>query len=345
MMINFFNTGLDAESVAKRLRARPGKMEVFALGMTICLSAYFVFLAHTGQYFPYDYMNYRNAAFGDPSFYYYGYWFLPFFQLLGVLPDGLQLVIYFMLNILAVWFAVRVFGGKTAPLLFGYQMLYGLYFGQLTGIIVGGLALFWYGMVNRRFYLAGLGLLIACTKIQTGLPITITLWLIAPLSWRERLQILIIPIIAVVASFAIYGFWPLEVLYRVTTGNPPNDWGSVSLWRLFGPSVLALWLPTIMLPFTRVRRMMAVMATTAIALPYFQQADLITLFVFPTGWFPLAGNIGLLFPFVKFTALQAIAVVPSTMYLWLIGSEALKLLRSRMEKLSPSSLAKPEIQS
>lgn len=319
----------DKASLFRRLRARPGKMELFALGMTLCLSAYFVFLAHQGEYFPYDYLNYRNAALGDPSFYYYGYWFLPFFRLLSLFPNELQLLIYFLLNIFAVWFAARVFGGNAAPLLFGYQMLYGLYFGQLIGIVVGGLALFWYGMATRRFYLAGLGLLIACTKFQTGLPIAITLWLIAELSWRERLQVLVIPIFGVLLSIVLYGLWPLDVLYRVTAGNPPNDWGSVSLWRWFGPSVLLLWLPTIMLRLPPLRRMMAVITTSAIALPYFQQTDLITLFVFPLGWFPLIGNIGLLFPFIKFEALQAIVVVPTAIYIWLIGSAAITIIRAR----------------
>jgi hypothetical protein len=57
----------DRARLLQRLRARPAKMELFALGMTLCLSVYFVFLAHQGEYFPYDYLNYRNAALGDPS--------------------------------------------------------------------------------------------------------------------------------------------------------------------------------------------------------------------------------------------------------------------------------------
>lgn len=326
----------DSASLSRRLCARPAKTELFALGMTLCLSAYFVFLAHQGEYFPYDYLNYRNAALGDPSFYYYGYWFLPFFRLLSLFSNELQLLIYFLLNILAIWFAARVFGGNAAPLLFGYQMLYGLYFGQMTGIVVGGLALFWYGMANHRFHLAGFGLLIACAKFQTGLPIAITLWLFAQISWRERLQVLVVPIVGVVLSIAAYGLWPLDILYRVTAGNPPNDWGSVSLWRWFGPPVLLLWLPTIMLPFPPVRRMMAVIATSAIALPYFQQADLITLFVFPLGWFPLAGNIGLLFPVLKFTALQSIVLVPAVIYAWLIGGAVIAVIRPRVALFTSS---------
>ena len=89
--------------------------------------------------------------------------------------------------------------------------------------------------------------------------------------------------------------------------------------------------------------MMAVVATSAIALPYFQQADLITLFVFPMGWFPLTGNIGLLFPFIKFQALQAIVVVPAAIYIWLIGSAAITIIRPRLAMYTSSPSVKADL--
>lgn len=317
-MNRVINLPLTPQDINHRLRARFSLLEIFALGMTICLALYFVYLAHVGSYFPYDYMNYRNAALGDPSFYYYGYWFLPFFRILSILPISLQLFIFFALNIAGTWFAVRIFGGKAAPLLFGYQMLYGLYFGQLTGIVVGGMAVLWWGIVHRRWNIAGIGLIILLTKFQLGIVVGLAFALLANISWRERLRILAIPVTVGLVTLLLYGMWPLELLYRITTGNPPNDWGSVSLWRWFGPIVLVLWIPVLLLPMSSTRRIIAIIAASALALPYFQQADLIALYVFPVGWLALLGDIGLLFPLIKFSALQIVGIVPLVAYVWVI---------------------------
>jgi len=42
-----------------------------------------------------------------------------------------------------------------------------------------------------------------------------------------------------------------------------------------------------------------------LGLPYFQQADLISLFIFPAGWLPLVGNPGLLLPVFGYPALHS----------------------------------------
>ncbi len=318
---------LDSAVIAQRLRARIGKGELFALAMTIGLSAYFVYLAANHIYFPYDYLNYRNAAFGDLSFYYYAYWFLPIFRALAIFPDIVQLTLFFLVNIGGVWFACRVFGGKALVAVLSYQMLYSLYFGQMSGIIAGGLGLFWWGMANRRWNVAGLALVIACTKYQIGFPIALALWLIADLSWGERIRILLVPVIVFVVSLLIYGFWPRDVLERALITNPPVDLGSVSLWRWFGPLPLLLWIPAVLLPMSPTRRIIIVTATASLALPYFEQADLVALFMLPLGWWPLLANIGILFRFVQWTALQLVLIMPLALYIWVVGMAVWEKLR------------------
>ena len=306
--------------ISQRLKAKITKFEFFALSFVICFALFFVYLAYTEGAFPYDYFNYRNAAMGDPSFYYYGYWALPYFSLLNIFPNPLQLVIYFSVNIAAVYFASRMFGGKLTLVLLSYQFLYGIYFGQLTGFVVGGMALLWWGIVNKRWNIAGLGLIILLTKFQIGITIGLTFYLIANISWSDRFRILVVPIIIGLLSIVIYGLWPLEVLHRITVGNPPNNWASVSLWRWVGPAASILWLPVLLLPLSPTRRVIAIIVTSALAFPYFQQADLVALYVFPIGWIAVLGNIGLLSFVFQFAILPIVVVVPIVTYVWVISS-------------------------
>jgi len=310
---------MSPDNINRRLRARPSLAEVFALGVSVSLALYYTYLASQNQYFPYDLQNYLNAARGDTSFYYYGYWMLPLFGALAALPESLQLGLFFVANILATWLAARVFGGAPALAVLNYQLLYGVYYGQLTGIIIGGLALFHWGLASRRWLLAGTGLLIGCAKFQLGVPLALVLWLLSDAPWRVRLKALIIPAVAAGLSLVIYPLWPLEVAERIMVANPPNDWGSVSLWRWVGPLALLLWLPTLLLPMPRQRRLVAVIATAALALPYFQQADLIALYALPVGWLSLLGNVGFLFSTHAWYALQAVVIVPLTAYIWVIA--------------------------
>lgn len=309
---------MSPNDIALRVRTRLSLAEVFALGVSISLALYYTYLASQNLYFPYDLQNYLKAGQGDPSFYYYGYWMLPLFSALATLPVSIQLPLFFSANILATWWAARVFGGRPALAVLNYQLLYGVYYGQFTGIILAGLALFQWGLATRRWTLAGIGLLTACTKFQLGVPFAAALWLLSDAPWPGRLKALILPSIIGGLSLAFYPLWPLEVLQRILVTNPPNDWGSISLWRWIGPAALLLWLPTLLLPMSRERRLVMVIATTALAFPYFQQADLIALYILPVSWLSLLGNIGFLFVSHAWYALQAVVIVPLVAYVGMI---------------------------
>jgi len=276
-------------------------------------------LAHLARgHVPYDYSNYIRTASGDFSHYYYAHWFLPVFFLLSKLPLLTGYLLWGTLNLYGAFFAVRVFGGSALLALLSFQMFYILYFGQITGIILGGLALFWWEAAHRRLDLAGLGLLIATTKYQLGLPLVLFLWLAADLSWRERLRCLLVPAIVLTASLVVSPSWPLRSLDTIMT-NPPNDWGSISLWRWIGPWALLLFLPPLVLRRSLSDRLVMFAAAAALAMPYFQQTDLLFLFVLPVGWTALAGNLG--YPLMaawSWNGLPTLAIVPAWSYLEMI---------------------------
>jgi hypothetical protein len=152
------------------------------------------------------------------------------------------------------------------------------------------------------------------------------LWLSAGVSWRDRWRVLPIPMLGLFLSFLLYGFWPPELLLALQN-NPPESSGSVSLWRWLGPAALLLWLPPLLLPLDRDKRLLGLAASTALTLPYFQQTDLLALFILPTGWLPLLGNLGYLLPFYGWTVMSFLVVVPLTLYLAVILPTAYQTLR------------------
>lgn len=261
-----------------------------------------------------DFVNYRSAGGGEFGYYYYAYWLVPFLTLLQRLPFYLSAALWLMLNIAGLWAAARVMGGNAALALLTYQALYLLYYGQIGGIIAGGLALAWWGMAHRKWGWAGLGLLIAAVKFQSGLLLGAFLWLLAPLTWRERLKALVVPVLGACASVLVYPGWPLQWLQRLQD-NPANDYGSISLWPWLGPAVLLLFVPPVLIRLDQPRRFLALAAAACLAVPYFQQADLVNLFILPLGWLAALGNLGFLFIPFGWTALKLLALLPALVYL------------------------------
>ncbi|MDD5368016.1 MAG: glycosyltransferase family 87 protein [Anaerolineaceae bacterium] len=297
-----------------RLSARISRSEFAGLAGSFGVLCMFTWLQMTGVYQPFDFTNYLHAAAGDTSYYYYGYWALPFISLFRVLPINIAFLSWGLLNLLGIFFAIRVFGGKALYALLSYQMFYVFFYGQITGIIIGCLALFWWDYRHGRWILAGFALSMACSKYQIGVPLGIAMLLLARTPWILRIKVLMIPILVSILSLLIYPGWPFELISRLIT-NPPNDWGNISLWRWIGPWAFLLWIPALVLPLKTNQRLIAITAATALSLPYFQQTELLVLIMLPIGWLALLGNLGFLYAFFKWSVLQYLAVVPVAIYL------------------------------
>jgi len=339
------NFPADAEAIKARLRQPPTLFEFFALFLALGMLGVFAWYhALAGEIHPLDYGRYLRVANGDFSIHYYAYWSVPLFSVLPYFPGLTGYLLWGVLSILAIFVAARIFGGHAASAILTYQLFYILFYGQIMALLVGGLALCRWGLVNRRWHWAGLGLVIATTKYQTGLSFGLFLWLLADLSWRNRLKVLIVPLCISSLFLIIYPLWPLTSVATILN-NPPDAIGSITLWRWLGPSVLCFWLPPLLLPLvapatggkppalSRQDRFLALSATSAFALPYFQQTDLIFLFVLPVfspGWQLLLGNLGyLLFTWKQWPGLWVLVLIPLLLYARII-LPALYKLRHRL---------------
>ncbi len=303
-----------------RLGQRLTLLEMFSLSLCVALTFVFAWYQSQGDAYAYDFTTYLWAGRGDLQVHYYAYWILPFFRLLTAVSPITAFILWNLANIAGLFFATRVLGGgeKAALALLTYQMFYTLYYGNIIGILLGGLALCWWGMSHRRWYLAGFGLLVALTKYQLGLSFGLILLFMADISWRERFQVLLVPCLVLVASLIVYPGWPVDS-WQTIVGNPPNSLGNISLWQWVGPFATLLWLPPLVLPLTPGRRLTALVAAATLALPYFQQSDLLALFILPVGWLPLAGNLGFyLYLNNAWADLWVLAIIPLGLYLWLL---------------------------
>jgi hypothetical protein len=323
----------DPDEMDRNLRKKPSVGEFIALLIGLSIIGISVWLYQNGYTVLIDYFYFTNSASGTLDHYFMGFWIMPVFNLLRLLPVPVGYTIWGILNLAGVWFASRVIRGNATWALFVYQLLYMLYYGQISGFIVGGLGVAWYGLVQRKWNLAGLGFLIAGAKPQTGLMAGGLMWLLAPLAWQQRLRMLFVPLIGVVLSLLIYPGWPLQILEE-WQHIQPNDFASITLWRWVGPAGLLLFIPPLLLNLSWHRRYIALVCACTLAFPYFQQADLLILYVLPVGAFPVLGNLGFLYPWFQWDALKLMAVVPLAIYLVILFPVFKDLLRRKGEAAS-----------
>jgi len=322
-MLNKFNLKAltltyDTQQIRKRVRQRLTLGELFALTLAFGMVGIFIWQKPNLSFAYFDFRIYLETAKGLFSYqgfyYYYGYWILPLFAVLSKLPLDLAYVIWSSANILGVFFAVRVFGGKALVAVISYQMFYNLIYGNIMGLIVGGLALCWWGIVNQKWHIAGLGIALASAKFQTGLTGSLILVLAADISWKNRFRIMIVPALIWVISLVVYPGWPIQLLNNIIN-HPPDNLASISLWRWLGPWALLLWIPPFLLRLEPQQRFISLVAVMGLALPYFQQTDMLFLLAMPIGWVGLLGNLGYFMLGYGWIALQLLAVFPLTVYI------------------------------
>jgi hypothetical protein len=321
-----------AEAMDARLRRRPTRWEAFALAFAFGILGLFIWLDNSLGYIPFDYNVYIKTAHGNLLQYYYADWILPLFWLWSKLPPLVGFGLWSVVNIVCLFFAARTFGGRAALTLLTFQFFYSLFLGQINGLLAGGLALGWWAMAHKKWSLAGFGFWLAATKFQVGLPFGFLLWLAADTDWRSRLRVLLLPFLLTLACFILYPDWPFHLVERIHA-YAPYDWGSISLWRTIGPAALLFFLPPLLLPLEKGLRLIALAAAVPLALPYFQSADLLVLYILPVGWTPLLlGNLGFLFFIYQFSVLRLLWIVPLVIYLSVLVPFVwswLKALKSR----------------
>lgn len=313
---HFADLTLDSAAIKQRLLQRLSLGEAFAIGLCIAVAGIAIWLNHDGITGLYDFESHMDINHGDYWNYFYPKWIDPLYHLLSFLPLYAAYGVLVLLNIAGAGFAARVFASPAALVLISYQSLYNIFYGNITGLVVGGLGILWYGLASRKWWLAGIGLLLAAAKYQSGLLFAGLLLLYASLPWKEKWKVLILPLVVFLVTLALAPLWPLDLVQRIMAA-PPNADGSLSLWRWLGPAALVFLIPPLVLRIPREWRLLLALAAVPLSVPYFQQTDLLGLMALPTGWLvALSGNISYTFPFLGHLGLQIAFIVPLGLYLY-----------------------------
>lgn len=200
------------------------------------------------------------------------------FSILAWLPEPAAYILISISCIALIYFAVRQCGGKHWVVFTSFCFAWTLYYGQIDGLVVGGLAFAWWAIQNKHPYLVGAGLILASIKPQLAIFLAAALWWWSPSRWKA----LVIPAIVAGLSFLRWGWWvPLWLEYLTHTEDLLTLSRNISLWTVFGWWIWLIWPVIYGLPLPRPRKLIAIATATAMTVPYFPYPSAVLFLVMP----------------------------------------------------------------
>lgn len=263
-------------------------------------------------------------------------WMVPFMAPFITLPGRAGYLAFMAVMIAATLFGAYVFGGRPIPILFSAQMWWVLWWGQLEGWGVLGLVLGWAALMSNSWPVMFLALAIGAFKPQVGFIPVLFLW---AWSGKDRWKSMVAFVVLALLSLLIWGPWPkwyLEGILKFVGDNHFGGWNS-SLGYLFIP----LFLPALLIPLSREKRLIAITATTLIVSPYLPYYSTILLLCFNLpAWAYIFAFTGYIPGLINkaYLAWNSIALLPIGVLLWLYWPFLKQLaskIKNRWLKVNP----------
>lgn len=268
------------------------------------------------EIYPIDYRVYMDAATGQGDFF-YPYWALFILHPFALLPFWVGFVLWNVFNIGCVYTACKLWNGNAVIALLSYPMLFMLFYGQITGVLVLALVLYDRWIADKP-YAAGVAAAIALAKPQLAVPVLLYSALRPHISWHKRL-VSTLPTFALFAlSLIVYGDWITDWLGRLDTVAFE---GSITMWAIVGHWALLLWLPLGFI--TPEKRRLFVICAAALSLPYFQLTGLLLLLVaLPLSPFSTLAFIGYGMLALGWFGASLMLLLPLSVYIWIVLTHA-----------------------
>jgi hypothetical protein len=211
-------------------------------------------------------------------------------------------------------FTAYQFGGKPIPILLSAHMMWILWWGQIEAWGVVALVIGWFGMKRKSWWLIFLALILASFKPQISAIPMIALWW---WSGKDRWKPLAAMLVLLLFSLWVWGPWPIWYMQGILGFVGDDHFGP---WNAsLGLIALPLFIPALLLPMERDKRLMAITATALIVFPYMPYYSTIVLLTFAVPWWAyLFGVLGY-FPSLLGTQLawNAIVLLPISVLIWL----------------------------
>jgi hypothetical protein len=242
------------------------------------------------------------------------YWARWLFALLAWPPQTIAFIGLELACTGLLYLSVRAFGGRHWMVFTSFAFAWTIYYGQIDGLVVGGLGLAWLAVQRGNPWLAGVGLLLASLKPQLGLPLGLALWWWSP----DRLKALLPLGLAAGLSFLQWGWWvPGWAAALFQTGDLVWLSRNLSLWTVVGPWALLVWPLVALLPLPRPRKLIAIAAATALSVPYFPLPSAVLFLGMAIPWpFWLAAQLPLLAPWLGYDLYFVLRLLPPALLLW-----------------------------
>ena len=296
--------------VAEILRQKPWSLSI-ALGLML------FFLPHPDWHG--DLHNFREEA----DTLWHPYWAKWLFTLLRLPPEPVAYLLLSLTCIAMLYFALRVFGGRHWMVFTSFAFAWTLIYGQIDALVVGGLALAWWAVQEKRPVWLGAGLVLASLKPHLALPLGLLLWWWSP----SRLKSLIVPAVVLALSLLTYGFWIPEWIERLQDISYLTELTrNLSIHTETGYWIWLVWPLVLALPLERPRKLVAVAATTALTMPYFPLPSAVLFLVMPVpAWLYWLLQVPALGGWLGYWLYLPMKIAPPLLLLW----AAYPLLRAR----------------
>lgn len=265
-------------------------------------------------------------------------WLVPFMAPFVSLPGRAGYLAFMLANLAMTIYGTYVLGGRPLPILLSAHMMWILWWGQIEGWGILAIAIAWFAWKASQessspkswlgMYLA---LLLATFKPQIGFAPVAALWW---WSGKERWKSLAALLITFLLSLLIWGPWPIwyaQGVLKFVGDEHAGPWNAS-----LGMIALPLFLPALLVPLEREKRLIALTATAYLASPYLPYYSTIALLSFAVpAWAYIFGFTAYL-PSVLGTRLawNSVMLLPALVLLWIYWPVARAWWQRRNAKAS-----------
>ncbi len=253
-------------------------------------------------------------------------WTAIFMSPFVTLPGRAGLIAFMGATIAMTLYATSVYGGRPLLVLLSGQMMWLLWWGTVEGWGILGLAIGWYALQRKSWPLMFLALVISSFKPQGNFVPVLMLW------WwlgKDRWKALAAGVVLFLLSLVIWGPWPMWYLQGLSifvNDRHTADW-NISI----GLVALPLFIPALLTPLDKEKRLIALCATSYLVSPYMPYYSSLPLLVFAlplwayifafTSYLP--GVIGTLL------AWNGVMLLPITVLIWVYLPPIRRWIQSR----------------
>ncbi|OGO29452.1 MAG: hypothetical protein A2W33_06795 [Chloroflexi bacterium RBG_16_52_11] len=221
---------------------------------------------------------YPHAQEMDPSWLWYPLWIYLILTPISYLPAQFSYVIFLVINVCMIWLGSRLTGSNRFAVLISFPAFWILWYGQLDGFVLLGVALGLWALQHKKPVAVGVSILLLLAKPHIGGPLALIYFLRS----MKRDTIMVIGL-AFLITMVLWGWdWPLIWIRNLVT-LPQADLvihrTNISLY----PWGLLAWL-VLLIPMSQTEQAITAISATLLSIPYAPTYSILSLLVLPIPW-------------------------------------------------------------